>query len=434
MRLKAITGGVVILLIAATLVGAFSVSTDAGVYLAAARFTANGHVPYLHFPHAYTPFVLGLHSLLYVALKQPPYWLFAIMQCLVVAAASLVTFSTLAKKLHLKSALAYLLTTVQLAGMLAMQAQSILLEPWILCFVWLSAYCLLPLPAGKGSAFWGGFFIGLAFLCKQYGAAAFFPFALLLLWVKRPVLLGLLTLGTAAPVVLCLLLFWSMGATPILVLKQWYAQNHQQLNTEKLFSLYTWFWGGKILLIILLTPVLLALFSLFKGKKLPQTAILGFCGTAFLLAPTLFRHFDHYFMLPLPFVIIAIAALVNRFHQAGFTVVLASLAILCLIAFGIRQWQNRHLMQQQQTAAIKAAAIIPPNSRTYVPYQLSYLTVINGYTYPFAEKSGFAFMKLSHENFIAHADKNTFYLSLQQLPGATALALTTTDTIYLLKK
>lgn len=422
------------LLVVATAMGGFPVSTDAGVYLAAARFTANGHLPYLHFPHAYTPLVLALHSLLYFVFKQPPYWLFAALQCLVVAATCVVAYATLVKKLNVKPVTAGLLMVVQLAAMLAMQAQSILLEPWVLCFVWLSAYCLLPLPSGKGSTFWGGVFIGLAFLCKQYGAAAFFPFVLLLFWSKRTGLLWALSLGAAAPIVLCLLIWRGLGASPILVLSQWYAQNHQQLNTGKLFSLFTWFWGGKILLTILLPTAMLALQMLVKGKKLPQAALFGMVGGLLLLVPTLFRHFDHYFMLPLPFVIITLAALSNYFGKADITKILAAAGIFCLLAFGLRQWQNRHLLSRQLTNAQVVATLIPRESRVYVPYTHSYLIVLNGYLYPFAEKSGFAFMKLSPEYFKAYASKNAAYISTQKLYGAIPLALTNADTIYLLKK
>jgi hypothetical protein len=434
MKPKTILAGFVILLVVATAMGSFPVSTDAGVYLAAARFTANGHLPYLHFPHAYTPLVLTLHSLLYFVFKQPPYWLFAALQCLVIAATCIITYATLVKKLSVKPITAGLLVVVQLAAMLAMQAQSILLEPWVLCFIWLSAYHLLPLPAGKGSTFWGGVFIGLAFLCKQYGAVAFPPFALLLFGSKRTRLLWALSLGAMAPIVLCLIILWGLGASPFSVLMQWYAKNHQQLNTGKLFSLFTWFWGGKFLLIILLPTFMLALQMLVKGKKLPQAALFGIGGGLLMLTPTLFRHFDHYFMMPLPFFIITLAALSNYYSEVVQTKILAAAGIFCLLAFGLRQWQNRHLLSRQLTNAQIVATLIPRESRVYVPYTHSYLIVLNGYLYPFAEKSGFAFMKLSPEYFKANANKNAAYISSKKFSGAIPLALPNADTIYLLKK
>lgn len=435
MQAKTIFRSITLLAIVLLIAGQFPVSTDAGVYLAAARFTANGHVPYLHFPHAYTPLILGVHSLLYFALKQPPYWLFAALQCLIVAAVSLITYATLVKKLNLKPAAAYLLTGVQLAALLAMQAQSILSEPWVILFIWLSAFYLLPGAVGLAQIFTGGLFIGFAFLCKQYGIAALLPFTLLVASTKQYKAVLVLWLGTVLPVALCLLLFSAIGYNPSGVFKQWYAQNHQQIDTSGLFGMGTWLWGGKITLLLLLALAGMAVqHFLSQINKIPALAAVWLTGVAAMLTPTIFRHFDHYFMLPLPFIMLALAHYLPLTSGLWPPKIISLLAILFFLQFAGRQWQYRNLAYTQQQDAAKLAKIIPVGSRAYVPYNLSYLIVLNQYIYPFAEKSGFAFMKLSPEYFKAYADKNAGYISMQKLSGAIPLAMANADTIYLLKK
>jgi len=405
------------------------VSTDAAVYLPAARFMAAGNLPYREFVHNYTPIVLSVHALLWKIWPGIPYGAFVYLQQAVVLAGALLCFRLALHTFHQSYQTSLCISIAYYLAVLAQEGNLIVLEPWVLLFVWLSFSLFFQ--KGRAKYLGAGIFIGLAFFCKQYGVLYLLPM-LVYLGVKRdlPSIFQLLA-GAALPVVLAILLLWIFKIPLDYTLTQLLAVDHQQLNTEGIFTMFTFLYGGKVLgWLLLISAAIIFVRHLYSEHRALFFFIIS--GVIILLLPTLFRHFSHYFMLSLPFLCIGwMVGLPASNTRKSFFFVLATLPVS--IVFFAREYKNKDTYRWQKLNAEKVAIYAPMGANAYTPVNLSYLSVINQYTIPFAVQKGFAFVKLPFDKYEPLLPVGSFFYSEIPIEGVK-VNLSNEQFIYLYKK
>ncbi len=405
------------------------VSTDAAVYLPAARFMAAGNLPYRDFVHHYTPIVLSVHALLWKIWPGIPYGAFVYLQQAVVLAGAFLCFRLALHTFHQSFQTSLCISIAYYLAVLAQEGNLIVLEPWVLLFVWLSFSLFFQ--KGRAKYLGAGIFIGVAFFCKQYGVLNLFPMVVYLGLRKNIRAIFELLSGAVLPVLLTILLFWIFKIPPGDILNQLLAGDHQQLNTEGIFTWFTFLYGGKVLgWLLFISACTIVGTQMYKEHSALFFFILS--GVIVLLLPTFFRHFSHYFLLPLPFLSIAwMVGLPASHSRKSIFLILATLPVS--IVFFAREFKNRDTYSWQKSNAETVALYAPMGAEVYTPVSLSYLTVINQYTIPFATQKGFAFVKLSFDKYEPLMPAGSYFSSEVLIKGVK-INLEDQQLMYLYKK
>ncbi len=350
-------------------------STDAGYYIPVARDIADGLVPFRDFALDYTPLASYIFALPYRIAPQPPYEIFLGIQFLFLAAGSLLLYRIL-ETAGYSATLALFSGLFYFVGALASGGVYIALEPFSVAFglAGLAACTMMPLRAS--TSFLAGMFCALAFLSKQYGLLFCFPAAAAICMrmdsarsrlSMMAVFVSGLTVATGAFLGYYVLL---KETSLNEILQMIMGSSYVGWAKDKRVSLLTYLIGGITSLMLLTACGALFYLGGLKVKdiwnKHQRVLTIGVTGLAASALPLIVRHYEHYHIYSLPFLLLIVAAVLDECiargtGRSGIVVIIALvLAMGALSTF--RSWKYHEVRNHQKQTAAFVCQYVPQGS------------------------------------------------------------------------
>lgn len=361
------------------------IGLDATYFLPLAKEISQGHLPYIDFYCMYTPLAFIYWAGVYALVPAAGYKVFLAAQVAVIAVSAWLIYVN-GEKLHSKKLTITSLSCgfLFLIAVLASDGHYLMLEPFVLVLLLASTWCMLK--GSAGAALYSGVFIGLAFYAKQFGVAAFVPLAIYYAARKEYKQLAMAFTGMVGILLAGLFFFLSKGIDASSLFSQWWPKRYAAMDLSKHFGIATFILGGKVVWLLLV----LLLFMDFKKMRTPFGL---FCVSGFviLFLPSTVRHFPHYFLLCLPYLIFLIIYSVD-FRKSIAKTVLQGVTLLTLFMIIYRYVANSTTYSTQVENAARVAAVIPHGSSAFITGE-TYLLVVNDYKNPLLRRMGYRWMK-----------------------------------------
>lgn len=389
------------------------INSDAGTYLSVAQKSAAGEVFHRDIKVFYTPIALYLFSGVArvggSGVEYEDYLLFILLIHMINAGGVYALSGFISQNLWVR----FIAAVASLILALTYEGEFINLEPFCVLFAWISIYAGL---RGESHNAWNGLAglaVALCFLSKQYGLAAGFPLAFLLVHslFTKPVRDGIIRIAWAtAGFVLPFIIFLGyhervIGNSSWAIISEWFASSDYG-NHQFWPAAIAWMRNNLISIpILILLPVVI-------HRKWQNLKVWVFLSAWLVFAiPFYLQTFQHYFLLSLPFGILLgvyiweTASNDLRLRKWG--------VLLCLImagSMGLRTyWQCSNLIQiaesrqRQYALADKLAEYLPAQSQVLIlPSHVQWLNYVcrfqpvdpkeTGYEFP----SNFSSEKLDH--------------------------------------
>ncbi|WP_405198333.1 hypothetical protein [Christiangramia sp. LLG6405-1] len=368
------------------------ISLDAPYYLSVSRDIALGSVPYKDIYLSYTPLMMYLNALVYLAIDQFNYKIFLGFQFFIMLISQLILFKLVVKYFKFSKLNAALISVISGLAILSADGTYINLEVYMFLTVIGAIYFYF----GK-HIFLTGFFLGISFLFKQYGILNFLPFYLLILFSKDEFFNKLVSLSLGAICSIIIFLFYFVvleNVALIAILKQLSGYDYAQYALLRSPDFITWFLGAKVFLILLLPAVVLLNKKLFLKQNLPWLI-----GALIHLMLTFFQAFQHYVILAFPYIFMLYALNWKSSSSLFLKSLLASSITLALLS-NFRILRYKHVYSHQIETAETAEKVIPKNARIFLNGDIRYLYCVNNYKNPLKQEIGYSYFHfLTAEDF-----------------------------------
>ncbi|MFV9482477.1 hypothetical protein ACNI3T_01490 [Christiangramia sp. ASW11-125] len=368
------------------------ISLDAPYYLSVSRDIAFGSIPYKDVYLSYTPLMMYLNALVYLAIDQFNYKIFLGFQFFIMLLSQLLLFKLVVKYFKFSKLNSALISVISGLAILSADGTYINLEVYLFLTIISALYFYF----GK-HIFLTGFFLGLSFLFKQYGILNFIPFFLLILFSKDEIFNKLLSLSFGAVCSIIIFLFYFVvleNVALITILKQLSGYDYAQYALLRSPDFITWFLGAKVFFILLLPAVVLLNKKLFLKQNLPWLI-----GALIHLMLTFFQAFQHYVILAFPYIFMLYALNWKSSSSLFFKSLLASSITLALLS-NFRILRYKHVYSHQIETAETAEKVIPKNTRIFLNGDIRYLYCLNNYKNPLKEEIGYSYFHfLTAEDF-----------------------------------
>lgn len=397
------------------------VSADAAYYLGIARDISNGLVPYADVKNAYTPLMMYMNSWIFNLQSGFNYWLFILFQYFIIISSAAALYYACAKSFSLEKRVVFLLSLLFLAAFISADGYYIILEPYLVLFTLLAFNAVSALHAKPVSFFVAGFFLGLGFLSKQYGALAIFPFGYLLLnrVVKKEIRFNkiwLFTAGGFTAILIFISFFISKGVSPAELKTQLVggAQDYAETGVKAGKSIFTYFLGGKVF--FMLAGVLLFLYRYVKPAGKNSIALFSLIGIIVFLIPTAIKSYQHYFINTFPYLFILSGWVLKNssenFYQSGWRFyIIPGLAFIFLTITSYRVLKYKSRKKNQEQIAATALKRFPANSSLYIVGENRFLYLVNNYSNSAAAQIGYSYSIGDSKKFIQSGCTSPFILS-----------------------
>ncbi len=350
-------------------------SIDAGYYIPVARDIADGLVPFRDFALDYTPLASYIFALPYRIAPHPPYEIFLGIQFLFLAAGSLLLYRVLVTAGY-SAALALFFGLFYLVGALASGGTYIALEPFSVAFglAGLAVGTMTPLRAS--TSFLVGMFCALAFLSKQYGLLFCFPAAAAICMRldsarSRLSMMAVFVSGLMVTIGAFLGYFVLVRETSLNeMIRMILGLSYVEWIRDKRAGLWTYLIDGNTTLMLLTACVALFYLGGLKGKdiwnKHQRALTIGITGLAASVLPLIARHYEHYHIYSLPFLLLILAAFLDecireRAGRSGIVIIIA-LVLVMGTRSTFRSWKYHNVRNHQKQTATFVCQHVPQGS------------------------------------------------------------------------
>jgi len=359
------------------------ISNDAPYYLAVARDISVGYVPYQDIYLSYTPLVMYLNSLVYLAIDDFNYKIFLGFQFLIMLISLIIFFILLVRQFKILLLDSGLISLILGIAILSADGSYINLEVYLLLAIITAIYLFF-----CNHFFFTGVLVGISFFMKQYGLLNFFPFLLLIYLTKSRPWFKLIhfMLGSLFALMLFLLYFMFIQDVPVdSILDQLSGIKYIKQVSKELPSIYSWILGIKVF-IILFTPIVFSLRSrLFTKKNLPWLF-----GILINVIPTFLQAFQHYVILTFPYLFVLLALnwkSTNTLYLKSLFISGFALAIL----LNVRNLRYKNVYYRQIYLAEGMKNYVPSGSAIFLNGGVRTLYLQNNYENPLRQSVGYSY-------------------------------------------
>ena len=397
------------------------ISLDAPYYLSVARDISLGYIPYKDIYLSYTPLVMYMNSVVYLAIEKFNYKIFLGFQYLIMLLSQIIFFRLLLRHFEISFFNSALLSLVLGIAILSADGSYINLEVYMFLAVITALYFFY-----RDSLIVSGIFVGISFLLKQYGLLNFLPFFLLIYWTKRRVGYNMILfiLGAAISVIVFLFYFVIIQDVSIIsIFEQLSGINYIKYVSKKSPSFYTWILGVKVFLILFIPIAALLGKKLLSKKNIPWLA-----GILVNLIPTFLQAFQHYVILTFPYLFILLALNWKSNNTLFFKSILIS-GFAVAILLNLRVLRYKDVYDKQIHLAEKMEKYVPKGSSIYLNGGVRVLYLFNNYDNPLRERIGYSYF-----HFLKAKDFNKInILSNEPIKNFPAERLLLDDSVFYLK-
>ncbi len=359
------------------------ISLDAPYYLSVARDISLGYIPYKDIYLSYTPLVMYMNSVVYLAIEKFNYKIFLGFQYLIMLLSQIIFFQLLLRHFEISFSNSALLSMVLGMAILSADGSYINLEVYMFLAVISALYFFY-----KDRLIVSGIFIGISFLLKQYGVLNFLPFFLLIYLTKRRIGYNMILfiLGAASSIAVFLFYFVIIqGVSIISIFEQLSGINYIKYVSKKSPSFYTWILGVKVFLILFIPIVALLGKKLLLKKNVPWLA-----GILVNLIPTFLQAFQHYVILTFPYLFILLALNWKSTNTLLFKSILISGFALAIL-LNLRVLRYKDVYDKQIHVSEKMEKYVPKGSSIYLNGGVRILYLVNNYDNPLRKRIGYSY-------------------------------------------